>query len=604
METEIAARMPSAVARRARERSGGEIICAALKAEGVRTVFGYAGGAILHFYDALHRDGELYHVTVRHEQGAAHAAAGYARASGRVGVCVSTSGPGATNLLTGIMDAHMDSTPLVVLCGQVDSRLIGKDAFQETDMLSITASVTKHGFQPRHVDELEEIVHAAFHIARTGRPGPVVIDVPKDVLMGTTTRRVPRPLPLPGYRVAGEPSRAAIAAAAESLRHAERPVLLLGGGALIADAGMPLLRLAERFQLPVVTTINAKGAIPESHAQVHGMIGMYGRKSGVWALGACDLLLAFGCRFTDRITGAAEQFAAGKRLVHVDVDAYELGKNVPAALAIQADARTAAEALLQATAGCSPSPAQRRWARQTHAARQICVRCVPHQARSGVHPQAVMEALNRVRRPHDIVTTGVGQHQMFASHFLVHDRPRTFISSCGAGTMGFGLPAAIGAACANPAARVFVVDGDGSFQMTAQELATVAQEELNIVVLVLDNQQLGMVRQWQDRVYDGRHAAVRFDDRAGHPDFCLLAGAYGIAAAEVTAPDALEPALAAALQRRGATLIRIAVDPSVDNLPMMPAGSDFTRFYGNCVARPGELFSGAEARALEEAADD
>jgi acetolactate synthase-1/2/3 large subunit len=584
-------------------RSGGEIICDALKAHGVDTVFGYAGGAILHFYDALHRDPALYHVTVRHEQGAAHAAAGYARASGRPGVCVATSGPGATNLLTGIMDAYMDSVPVIVLCGQVDSKLIGRDAFQETDMLSITASVTKHGFQPRDVDTLEEVVHAAFHIACSGRPGPVLIDVPKDVLMATTSRRTPRRLRLPGFRAAPPPAPASIAAAATLLQTAQRPLLLLGGGALIAEAGAPLRRLAERFEMPVVTTINAKGVMPESHPLAHGMIGMYGRKSGVWAMTQCDLLLAFGCRFTDRITGTTDAFAAGKRLVHVDVDAYELGKNVPAALAIQADARAAAAALVEATAGCEPTAAQRAWGRQASAARQICERCVPHVAAAGVHPQAVMAALNRVRRPHDIVTTGVGQHQMFASHFLVHDRPRTFISSCGAGTMGFGLPAAIGAARAQPSARVFVVDGDGSFQMTAQELATVAQEELPIVILVLDNQQLGMVRQWQDRVYDGRHSAVRFDGRAGHPDFCRLAEAYGIAAADVGAPEALLPALEEALARPGATLIRVAVDARIDNLPMMPAGSDFSRFYGNCVSRPGELFAGGEARQLAEAAN-
>ena len=584
-------------------RTGGEIICDALKAHGVDTVFGYAGGAILHFYDALHRDPALYHVTVRHEQGAAHAAAGYARASGRPGVCVATSGPGATNLLTGIMDAYMDSVPMIVLCGQVDSKLIGKDAFQETDMLSITASVTKHGFQPRDVDELEQVVHAAFHIACTGRPGPVLIDVPKDVLMAATSRRAPRALRLPGFRSPPPPAAAAIAAAAALLQDAERPVLLLGGGALIADAGEPLRRLAERFDMPVVTTINAKGVMPESHRLAHGMIGMYGRKSGVWAMMQCDLLLAFGCRFTDRITGATDAFAAGKRLVHVDVDAYELGKNVPAALAIQADARTAAVALLDATARCEPTAAQRAWARQARVTRQICERCVPHVAAAGIHPQAIMEALNRVRRPHDIVTTGVGQHQMFASHFLIHDRPRTFISSCGAGTMGFGLPAAIGAARAQPSARVFVVDGDGSFQMTAQELATVAQEELPIVILVLDNQQLGMVRQWQDRVYAGRHSAVRFDGRAGHPDFCRLAEAYGIAAADVREPQALMPALEQALARPGATLIHIAVDARIDNLPMMPAGADFSRFHGNCVSRPGELFSAAEARQLAEAAD-
>jgi len=584
------------------ERNGAEIICDALKAHGVRTLFGYAGGAILHFYDALYRDPELYHVTVRHEQAAAHAAAGYARASGRPGVCVATSGPGATNLLTGIMDGHMDSTPMVVLCGQVDSALIGNDAFQETDVMSITAAVTKHSFQPRHVDEVEGVIHAAFHIASTGRPGPVFIDLPKDVLMATTMQRSPYPLTLPGYRPVTDPDPAAVAAAADLLRGAQRPLMLLGGGALIAEAGKPLRALAEQLELPVVTTINAKGVIPESHPLAHGVIGMYGRKSGVWGMMNADVLLAFGCRFTDRITGRIDRFVAGKRIIHVDIDAYELGKNVPAAIAIQADVKKAAEALGHALGTHRPNEGQRRWARQMSAARQVCADCVPHTAASGVHPQQVMDALNRLRRPEDIVTTGVGQHQMFACHFLTHDRPRTFLTSAGAGTMGYGLPAAVGAAFANPRARVFVVDGDGSFQMTSQELATVAQERLKIIILVLDNEQLGMVRQWQDRVYRGRHAAVHFGNRPGHPDLCLLAQAYGLASDEVSRPEQLDTALAAALARDGATLIRIAVDPKVDNQPMMPAGTDYSHFHGNCVARPGELFAGEQARLLEEAA--
>ena len=590
--------------RTAAVRNGGEIICDALTAHGVRTVFGYAGGAILHFYDALHRNPRLSHVMVRHEQAAAHAAAGYARASGEPGVCAATSGPGATNLVTGIMDAYMDSTPIVVLCGQVDSRLIGRDAFQETDVLAITAAVSKHGFQPRCVDELESTLYAAFHIATTGRPGPVVVDVPKDVLTATTGMRSPSALSLPGYHPVDLPDPSAVATAAALLRDAQRPLLLLGGGALAADAGLPLLALAERFQMPVVSTLSAKGVVPEEHPLAHGMIGMYGRKSGIWAIQQCDLLLAVGCRFTDRITGAAERFAAGKRLIHVDIDAYELGKNVPAALAIQADARRTAEALVEATAGLMPTHAQRRWAAQMRAARDVCVRCVPHGTASGVHPKAIMDALNRVRRPDDIVTTGVGQHQMFAGHFLVHMRPRTFISSCGAGTMGFGLPAAIGAACARPSARVFVVDGDGSFQMTSQELATVVQERLPIIILVLDNGQLGMVRQWQDRVYGGRHEAVHFDRSGGHPDFCRLAEAYGVAAADVASADALDRALAEAVRRTAPMLIRVAVDPAVDNVPMMPAGTDFSQFHGNCVTEAGRLFTRAELHLLEEAAHD
>jgi acetolactate synthase-1/2/3 large subunit len=568
---------------------------------GVRTVFGYAGGAVLHLYDALYRRPELRHVTVRHEQAAAHAAVGYARASGRVGVCMATSGPGATNLLTGIADASLDSVPIVVLAGQVATTLIGNDAFQETDMMSVTAAVTKHSFQPRDVQELEPAVAAAFRIASSGRPGPVFVDLPKDVLAATAPDHAPPPLALPGYRPAAEPDPRDVARAAAVLAAAERPVMLLGGGALAAGAGGPLRELAERLLLPVVTTINAKGVFPESHPQAHGMIGMYGRRSGIWALGEADAVLAFGCRFTDRITGRAAEFAAGKRIVHVDVDAYELGKNVPAAVAIHADARRAAQALLAATADQRPDEERLRWARRSAAARAICARCVPHAA-PGVHPKLVMDELNRVRRAGDVVTTGVGQHQMFACHFLVHDEPRTFITSSGLGTMGFGLPAAVGAALARPGARVFVVDGDGSFQMTSQELATVAQEGLPIVILVLDNAQLGMVRQWQDREYGSRHAAARFDRAPGHPDFVALARAYGVPGADVTRPEGLGPALDAALERPGPSLLRIAVDPAVDNFPMMPAGRTFADYHGNCVERPGELFAAREARAIAEAA--
>jgi len=581
--------------------SGAALVCEALLAHGVDTVFGYAGGAILHFYDALHRTPGLRHVTVRHEQAAAHAASGYARAGGGVGVCVATSGPGATNLLTGIMDAHLDSTPLVVLCGQVSTALLGRDAFQETDMLAMSAPITKHGFQPRRVDDVEPMLHAAFHLAASGRPGPVLIDLPKDVLTATTTARRPAPLPMPGYRMAPAPDADAIARAVALLAEAERPLLLVGGGALIAEAGPALTALAERLALPIVSTINAKGLISEHHPQSLGMIGMYGRKAAVHALRECDVLLAVGCRFTDRITGPVDAFARGKRIVHLDVDAYELGKNVPVAVAIQSDGRQGANALLAATAGRGATPAQRRWARGLAAARAICERCVPHAAPSGVHPRLVMEILDSLKAPSDVVTTGVGQHQMFACHFLHHERPRTFITSSGAGTMGYGLPAAIGAAAARPDARVFVVDGDGSFQMTAQELATLAQENLPVVVVLLDNAQLGMVRQWQDRVYEGRHAAVRFDARAGHPDFLLLARAYGVPAFDVATPDALAPALDAAIARRGPALVRVAVDPTVDNQPMMPAGEAYASFAGLCVPRPGVLFTAAEAAQMEEA---
>ncbi|HET6347034.1 MAG TPA: thiamine pyrophosphate-binding protein, partial [Myxococcota bacterium] len=423
-------------------RNGAEVVCEALLAHGVSTLFGYCGGAILPFYDALLFYPQMHHIMVRHEQAAAHAAAGYARASGRPGVCVTTSGPGATNLLTGIMDARLDSTPMVILGGQVGTKLIGSDAFQETDMMCMTATITKHNYQPRNVEELEEVLHAAFHIAMTGRPGPVYIDLPKDVLEARTTRRFPMPTSLPGYRAPLAHTPEDIANIKQLLVKAQRPLLLVGGGAVHSDAGPALQRLAEQLQLPVASTIMAKGVISEDHPQCLGPIGMYGRKAAQHALMETDLLLAFGCRFSDRITGKTKAFAAHKTIVHVDIDAYELGKNVPAHLPVQGDVRRVTEALLEALADHAPSPSQRAWARRLGAARGVCERCVPHVAKIGVHPKRVMDAINAVKSDDDMVTTGVGQHQMFASHFLKHQKPRTFITSGGAGTMGYGLPAA------------------------------------------------------------------------------------------------------------------------------------------------------------------
>lgn len=470
-------------------------------------------------------------------------------------------------------------------------------------MMSITASITKHAFQPRSVAEVGPSLAAAFEIARSGRPGPVYVDLPKDVLLDTTTEWNDSygPGALPSDAV--EPDPREVAAAAALLREAERPVLLLGGGAVIAEARAEVIELAESLALPVVSTITAKGLFPESHSQALGMIGMYGRKSGVWALGEADVVLAIGSRFTDRITGRVDAFARGKQVVHVDVDAYELGKNVPAAVAVRADARAAARAIARACHGFRTTGARRGWVRRAQAARAICARCVPHPARSGLHPKAVMDALGARLRPQDVVTTGVGQHQMFACHFLEFDEPRRLLTSSGAGTMGYGLPAAIGAAKGRPDATVFVVDGDGSFQMTSQELATAAQEGLRIVTLVLDNAQLGMVRQWQDREYEGRHEAVRFDGRPGHPDFALLAEASGVRGLRASTPDDLTRALDEALSVEGPALIHVAIDPTADNFPMMPAGRTFAEYGGNCVPEPGRLFDDAEAREVAAAAE-
>jgi acetolactate synthase-1/2/3 large subunit len=584
-------------------RKGADIVCDVLLEHQVNTLFGYTGGAILPFYDALCRYPALHHVMVRHEQAAAHAAAGYARVTGRAGVCVTTSGPGATNLLTGIMDARLDSTPMVILGGQVSTKLIGSDAFQETDMMCMTATITKHNFQPRCVDELEEVMRASFHIAQTGRPGPVYIDLPKDVLEAKTFVRAHKHGLLPGYkRPTPLLEKQKIKDVLHVLSRAQRPLFLVGGGAVHADAGESILALAEQWGIPMVTTIMAKGLVSEDHPQVLGPMGMYGRKSAQHALMQCDVLVAFGCRFSDRITGHTQLFAEGKTIVHIDIDAYELGKNVPAHVAVQADVKEAVQALGAHAQEVPCQPSVRAWAASLGVARQLCVQCVPHHASYGVHPKHVMDVLNACKHSEDVVTTGVGQHQMFATHFLQHQAKRTFVTSGGAGTMGFGLPAAIGCAKAKPGQWVFVVDGDGSFQMTSQELATVAQEDLKIIVLVLDNGQLGMVRQWQDRVYDGRHQAVWFTATSGHPDLAALAQAYGVLGFNVSTQEALKEAIQEAQTRNKAALIRILIPPNIDMLPMMPSGATLADFYGNCVPQPGVLYTEEDMAKLRSGA--
>jgi acetolactate synthase-1/2/3 large subunit len=579
-------------------RSGAQILCDALLDHQVDTLFGYCGGAILPFYDALHQTPALRHVMVRHEQAAAHAAAGYARVTGRPGVCVATSGPGATNLLTGMMDAQLDSTPMVVLAGQVATPLIGLDAFQETDMMSMTSSITKHNYQPRTVIELYDMIHCAFHLASTGRQGVVYIDLPVDVMKATTTHRARHTALHPGYDPEPTLPMSSLKRAAAAIRDSERPLLLLGGGVVSGNAEVYAQSLAEQLNIPVATTIMAKGAISEHHPQNLGVVGMYGLRSAQWAMMHCDTLVAIGSRFSDRVTGDTRQFARGKQIIHIDIDAYEPGKNVTTAVPIQADALQAVQALLSLTVGYQPNLAQKSWSEQCAVGRQICTKCVPHQAAMGIHPKHVMDALNAAKSSEDVITTGVGQHQMYASHFLKFDRSRTFVSSLGAGTMGFGLAAAMGVAKAKPDVTVFLIDGDGSFQMMCQELSTVAQEDLHIVMLVLDNTNLGMVRQWQDRVYEGRRSATLFTEQPGHPDFTTLAAAYGIPAESVREVGELEAALKTAQARRGPSLIRIEVDPEDDLLPMMPAGGTLADFYGNCVPSPGVLFNAEERRTM------
>jgi acetolactate synthase-1/2/3 large subunit len=573
--------------RTAAERSGAQIIVESLERNGVELAFGYPGGAVIPLYDEIGKHGDqIRHVLVRHEQGAVHAAAAYARVSGRAGVAIATSGPGASNLLTGIMDAHLDSTPVVVIGGQVASPLIGRDAFQECDMMGMTNPITKHNFQPRSVDELEEMIDQAFHIATTGRPGPVYVDLPKDVQTQTTHTGRGGPLDLPFYTSSRELDPAAVRRAGNLIRNASRPLLLIGQGAVHANAADELRAFATRLEIPVATTIMGKGVFDERDPLSVGCVGMHGRRSANYAVANSDLLIVFGCRFSDRVTGEPKSFAAGKRIIHVDIDPYELGKNVPAHVALNGDAREAAVALDRELEGWNAS--WTGWTEHIRHLRGICNRCVPMQPSPRLDPRAVMEALNRVIAPHDVVTTGVGQHQMFASHFLIRSEPRTFITSGGAGTMGFGLPAAIGAALAKPDVNVWAVDGDGSLQMTIQELGTLATCGAKVIVVVLENGYLGMVRQWQELYWDRRYSAVELE---GNPDFVRLAEAYGIAARRAEDPQELEDALLQARDADHSTLIHVPVEPESNIMPMLPPGGELTDFFGFCMRRPGEFFS-------------
>ena len=495
--------------------NGADALLRSLEAEGVETVFGIPGGAILPTYDALARGTTIRHVLARHEQGAGHMAQGFARASGRVGVAFATSGPGATNLVTPIADAWMDSTPLVCVTGQVRSHLIGTDAFQECDITGITIPIVKHSWLVQDVDELPHAIKAAFHVASTGRCGPVLVDIPRDIQEAELDFAYPDEVDLPGWRPAASVNAKQVRTAAQAIAAAQRPVLYVGGGAINAEACDELRRVAELWQLPVVTTLMAKSSFPETHELHFGWPGMHGAKWSNWAMNKCDVLVAVGARFDDRVTGKLSAFAPGATVVHLDVDAAEIGKlrhaDIPVVgplKQILTELANAFEALKAEGVGSQTRP----WLAQLAAWRE------EFPLRYGeegdlLKPQRVLESLQALTSGRDdmIWTTGVGQHQMWAMQYLLCDRPRSFITSGGLGTMGYGVPAAVGAKAARPDATVVCVDGDGCFQMTSQELATSVTEDLPIVVVIVNNGYLGMVRQWQDMFFEERFSQVRLD---------------------------------------------------------------------------------------------
>ncbi len=555
--------------------NGADALLRSLEAEGVETIFGIPGGAILPTYDALARGTSLRHVLARHEQGAGHMAEGYARASGRVGVALATSGPGATNLVTPIADAWMDSTPLVCVTGQVRTNLIGTDAFQECDITGITIPIVKHSWLVQDVRELPQAIKSAFHVARTGRCGPVLVDVPRDVQETEFDFEYPDEVDLPGWRPAARVNAKQVRAAAEAIAAAQRPVLYVGGGTLNADAPDELRRLAEVWQLPVVTTLMAKGAFPETHELHFGWPGMHGAKWSNWAMNKCDVLIAVGARFDDRVTGKLSAFAPGASVIHLDVDAAEIGKlrnaDVPVVgplRQILVELATALETL--AEGGRSSRTAA--WLTQLADWREEFPLRYGSEGEL-LKPQRVLETLQALTDGRDdmIWTTGVGQHQMWAMQYLTCDRPRSFITSGGLGTMGYGLPAAVGAKAARPDATVVCVDGDGCFQMTCQELATAVTEDLPIVVVIVNNGYLGMVRQWQDMFFEERFSQVRLTQDS--PDYAKLAEAYGAVGLRAENEDELEAALGAALTCGRTAVVDCRVDPAEHCFPMIPAGA-------------------------------
>jgi acetolactate synthase-1/2/3 large subunit len=564
-------------------RSGAFALIDSLRRHGVRHIFGYPGGAILPIYDELYRAearGDIQHILVRHEQGAAHAADGYARATGKVGVCFGTSGPGATNLVTGIATAHMDSIPMVIVTGQVPLAAIGSDAFQETDIYGITLPIVKHSYVVRQASDMARIVAEAFHIASTGRPGPVLIDVPKDVGLAECDYIPVESVQekLRGYRptVKGNPRQ--INAALQLIEQAKQPLLYIGGGAIAANAHAQVEELAERFQLPVTTTLMGIGAFDEHHPLSVGMLGMHGTAYANFAVSECDLLIAVGARFDDRVTGKLDEFASRAKVIHIDIDPAEVGKNRAPEVPIVGDVRQVLEQLLQRARELDlpehPELTQ-AWLARISRWREDYPLIVPHYPDS-LSPQEVIAEIGR-QAPDAYYSTDVGQHQMWAAQFLKNG-PRRWISSAGLGTMGYGLPAAMGAKVALPEEQVICISGDASFQMNLQELATLSQYGIKVKTVIVNNGWQGMVRQWQQSFYGERYSASNM--QTGMPNFELLAKAFGVKGMAIRERSELTGAIAEMLAHDGPVLVDAHVTKDENCYPMVPPGKNNAQMVG------------------------
>jgi acetolactate synthase-1/2/3 large subunit len=549
--------------------TGARMLLECLTREGVEIIFGYPGGVTLPFYDAM-VDHPIRHVLVRHEQNAAFAAQGYARSTGKVGVCCATSGPGATNLVTGLVDAMMDSIPVVALTGQVHSKLIGSDAFQEADTFGITRSATKHNYMVKNLSELPAILHEAFYVAASGRPGPVLVDVPKDVFMGTAQYEPLSAIHLPGYKVQMEPRLEQIKAALQLIRESKRPLLYAGGGIIHAEASNELTALVDAYDLPSVCTLMGLGALSSSHRNFISMPGMHGSYAANMAMSESDLLIALGVRFDDRVTGRLAAFAPHARVIHVDIDSAELNKIRNADVGIHADAKRAIRAMLDhVELGYAQQPEARRewWGQINEWKRQHPLE--PAFSADEIKPQHLVYEIDRMCGGEAYVSVDVGQHQMWAAQFIRFHQPRLWINSGGLGSMGFGVPAAMGASFAHPEVPVVALVGDGGFQMSVPELATIASYDLNLKIIVLNNGYLGMVRQWQDLFYSNRLSQVTLDR---FPQAEQLAGAYGFKGRTVREVSELRPALEEAFADPGPVLLNVMVSSFENVYPMVPAG--------------------------------
>lgn len=552
------------------KKSGAQIFVDSLIKQGVDTIFGYPGGSVLPIYDALY-DSEIRHILTRHEQGAAHAADGYSRASGRPGVCLATSGPGATNLVTGIANAYMDSVPLVAFTGQVVTSQLGKDSFQEADIIGITLPITKHSYLVKDVRDLARVIKEAFYIATTGRPGPVLIDIPRDISASLTEYEEPGPVNLPGYKIPGEPSNTKIEEAVQAIVASNQPVIYAGGGVVNSGASDELQKFAELILAPVTTTLMGLSGFPGNHPLALGMLGMHGSKYANYAVCECDLLIAVGVRFDDRVTGKLESFAPGAKIIHIDIDPAEIGKNIRSDIPLVGDVKKSLTALIERIKARLPGAWQEKiklWKKEYP---------LTYEKNGGIKPQYVISQIYRMgEKQATRVTTDVGQHQMWSAHYYSLTRPRSFISSGGLGTMGFGLPAAIGVQVACPDELVFDIAGDGSIQMNIQEMATAVNYELPVKVAILDNGYLGMVRQWQELFYNRRYSYTELVN----PDFAKLAEAYGAVGMRITRPEDVIPALEDAIAVKKPVMMDFVVEREENVLPMVPPGEALDKMLG------------------------